>query len=182
MFLNLKYPMKKLFLGLFLSATLVSFTPRLSFSQAKPTGAPLSSIGDESIYYKFVSLIHSANLDATLTGLGSYTIFAPTNVVFRNMSSTRLDSLTSDPAKLAKILKTHIIKGKLTMTDISKKLAVGKGKITLTNILGQPLKLVHNSKTNQVTITDVNGHQAYFSDFDTKDPHAVIHGIDNVLL
>lgn len=174
--------MKKLILSLLLSTALISFMPHSGFSQAKPAGTPLSSIGDESIYYKFVSLVHSANLDATLTGLGTYTIFAPTNAVFRNMSSTRLDSITSNPATLAKILKTHIIKGKLTMTDISKKLAVGKGKITLTNILGQPLKLVHNSKTNQVTITDVNGHQAYFTDFDTKDPHAVIHGIDDVLL
>lgn len=174
--------MKKLLLGLFLSTTLISFTPRSVFSQAKPADTPLSSIGDESLYYKFVSLIHSANLDATLTGLGTYTIFAPTNVVFRNMTSTRLDSLTSDPAKLATILKAHIVKGKLTMTDISKKLAAGKGKTTLTNILGQPLKLVHNSKTNQVTITDAKGHQAYFTNFDTKDPHAVIHGLDNVLM
>lgn len=174
--------MKKLFLGLFLSAALLSLTPRPGFSQAKPASVPLSSINDESNYYKFVSLLHSANLDATLTALGSYTIFAPNNIVFRNMSSTRLDSLTHDPAILTKVLKSHIIKGKLTKLDISKKLALGKGKLTLTNILGQPLKLTHNSKTNQLTITDVNGNQAYFTDFDTKDPHAVIHGIDNVLL
>lgn len=175
--------MKKLFLGLFLSAALFTLTPHSSFSQAKPAaGTPLSSITDDSKYYKFVSLLHSANLDATLNGLVAYTIFAPTNLVFRDMSASRMDSLTSDPATLAKILKTHIVKGKLSMSDISKKLAAGKGKITLTNILGQPLKLAHNSKTNQVTITDASGHQAYFTDFDTKDPHAVLHGIDNVLL
>lgn len=173
--------MKKLFLGLLLSTALVSLTPRSSFSQAKPAGTPLSSVSDESSYYKFVSLLHSANLDATLQGLGSYTIFAPSNLVFRNISSARMDSLTSDPATLAKILKTHIIKGKLTKADIVKKITLGKGKATLTNILGQPLKLVR-SKNAQLSITDASGHTAYFTDFDTKDPHAVIHGIDNVLL
>jgi len=173
--------MKKFFFVLLFATASAGLISQKGFAQTTPAGAALASVSDESPYYKFVSLVHTANLDATLAALGTYTCFAPQNIAFRNMSGGRIDSLTSDPAKLAMVLKGEIVKGKITKADITKKLTLGKGKATLTNILGQPLKLSLDKK-KQLSITDINGHQVYLVDFDTMDPHAVIHGVDNVLM
>jgi uncharacterized surface protein with fasciclin (FAS1) repeats len=168
--------MKKFFILLLLATASAGLNSR-SYAQSKA----LSSIGDESDYYKFASMVRSANMDATLAALGTYTVFAPDNLLFREMGSTKLDSLTGDPAKMAAFLKAHIVKGKFTTAEISKKLDLGKGKTTLTNLLGQPLKLTH-TKDNKLLITGNNITPAHFLAFDMKDPKGVIHGIDNILV
>lgn len=173
--------MKKLLFILMLTVSSVTvLTSRVLAQAPPPASTALSGIGDESTYYKFASLVRSANLDGTLAALGTYTVFAPHNVIFRNMSPGKLDSLTSDPAKLALVLKAHIIKGKFAKADIIKKLGLGKGKTTFTNILGEKLTLTR-TKDNQLLLTDAKGNQAYFLNYDIMDPHGVIHGIDNVL-
>jgi uncharacterized surface protein with fasciclin (FAS1) repeats len=166
---------------LLMAAATLTLTTHSGFAQSATANVTLSGISDESDYYKFASLVRSANLDATLAAAGSYTVFAPHNAIFRNMAGGKLDSLANDPVKLAMVLKAHIVKGKFTKADIIKKLGLGKGKTTLTNLLGQPLKL-SRSADNQLLITDVNGNKAYFLKFDVIDPHGVIHGIDNVLI
>ncbi len=173
--------MKKLLVLLLLCTGLSGIITNKSFAQTAPASTALSGIGDNSDYAAFAGLVRSANLDATLAGLGTYTVFAPHNVIFRNMSAAKSDSLTGSPEKLALILKAHIVKGKFTSAEIIKKLEVGKGKTTLMNILGQPLKL-SRTKDNKLLITDNKGNQASFLAFDIKDPHGVIHGIDNVLV
>jgi len=173
--------MKKLLIFSIVLFTINLTANRLFAQGAQPTGTViLSGIGDESDYYKFASLVRSANLDATLNALGSYTVFAPHNVVFRNMSPSKLDSLTKDPDKLAMVIKAHIVKGKYTKAAIIKILSV-KNVVKLTNLLGQTLTFTR-TKDNQLLLTDVKGNQAYFLKFDMPDPHAVIFGIDNVLM
>src|SRR5882724_9594071 len=133
--------MKRLFFMLLIATASLTLTTRTGFAQTTPAPATLSGISDESDYYKFASLVRSANLNATLAAAGSYTVFAPHNAIFRNMAGGKLDSLTNDPVKLAMVLKAHIVKGKLTKADIIKKLGLGKGKATFTNLLGQTIKL-----------------------------------------
>lgn len=172
--------MKKLLLLLFLATASAGLIPHTGFAQTQPASTLLSGISDESDYYKFASLVRSANMDATLAALGTYTVFAPDNVIFRNMTGGRLDSLIGDQAKVVTFVKAHLVKGKFTSADIIKKLGVGKGKTTLTNLLGQTLRL-SRTKDNKLLLTDAKGNQAHFLAFDMKDPHGVIFGIDNVL-
>lgn len=173
--------MKKLLVVLLLATATVGLFSKTGYAQTTATSNALSGISDDSPYYKFASLVRSANLDATLKGLVTYTVFAPHNTIFRNMSPGKLDSLTNDPAKLAMVLKAHIVKGKFTKMDIIKKLSLGKGKTTFTNLLGQTLKLTRE-KDNSLQLVDASGNKAYFLNFDIMDPHGVIHGIDNVLV
>lgn len=171
--------MYKLLVLLFLTTATVGLVPNHSFAQTQPASKILSGVSDESDYYKFASLVRSANMDATLAALGTYTVFAPDNVIFRNMPSNQLDSLTG-PANLTTLIKAHIVKGKITSADIIKRLAAGKDKTTLTNLLGQPLRL-SRTKGNKLLLTDIKGNQVHFLAFDIKDPHAVVFGIDNIL-
>lgn len=172
--------MKKV-IFLFVVVLSINFTANKALAQTVPASTALSGIGDESPYYKFAALVRSANLDATLKALGTYTVLAPPNVLFRNMSPGKLDSLQNAPDKLAMVLKAHIIKGKYSKATIIKMMNANKARITLTNLLGQPLKF-SLSTGNILIVTDVRGIQASFISFDTPDPAAVIHGIDNVLI
>lgn len=169
--------MKKLLVLFLLISGVAVIKPNAAHAQ---TTTVFSGINDESEYYKFASLARTADLGATLAKLGTYTVFAPDNAIFRDMPSTKLDSLTGDKDKLIALLKAHIVKGKFTTADIIKKLSAGNGKTTLTNLLGQPLKL-SRTKDNKLLLTDVNGTQIHFLAFDMADPHGVIHGIDQVL-
>ena len=166
--------MKKLTL-LFAVILCINFAATKVSAQTAPV---LSGIDDNSDYYKFAALARSANLGPTLDALGSYTVLAVPNIIFRNMSPGKLDSLEKNPAT---VIKAHIIKGKYNKAAIIKLLTVGKGKATLTNILGQTLKLTL-TKDSKLTITDSKGNTAYFNTFDLPDPHGVIHGVDNVFV
>jgi len=169
--------MKKLLIALLLATASVGLISHKASAQS----TLLSGIGDESDYYKFASFVRSANMGATLTALGSFTIFAPDNFIFRDMSPGKLDSLTGDATKMDMFLKAHIVKGKFTTADITKKMTLGKGKATLTNLLGQPL-VITKTKDNKLLIKDAQGNVRRFLAFDMKDPHGVIHGIDDVLM
>ncbi|OCX53807.1 hypothetical protein BEL04_05845 [Mucilaginibacter sp. PPCGB 2223] len=170
--------MKKLLFMLFIVTASGGLCAQKSFAQAPVL---LSGINDESDYYKFAALVRSAGIEADLKTAGTYTSLAPHNVLFRNMAPEKLDSLQNDKAKLAMVLKAHIIKGKFTKADIIKKLSLGKGKATLTNLLGQPLKLSLGAD-KALVVTDIKGNKANFLKFDITDPQGVIHGIDNVLM
>ncbi|QKJ28755.1 fasciclin domain-containing protein [Mucilaginibacter mali] len=167
--------MKKVFFLLVLATVAVG----LSKTYAQSTA--LKGIKDDSDFYKFATLVRQANMDATLNALGSFTMFAPDNTTFREMPGDKLDSIAADPAKLTALLKAHIVKGKFTTNEIIKKLTLGKGKTTLTNLLGQTLKL-SRTPDNKLLITDANGDQVHFLAFDMPDAHGVIHGIDHLLV
>ncbi len=80
--------MKKLLILLLLTTASVGLFSNRGMAQTALTG-----INDESNYYKFATMVHDAKLDATLLALGTYTVFAPHNVLFRNMKPEKLDSL-----------------------------------------------------------------------------------------
>ncbi|MES2275725.1 MAG: fasciclin domain-containing protein [Bacteroidota bacterium] len=168
--------MKKLLFLFLLATASLTLTIQAGFAQSKA----LSGISDESDYYKFASLVRGAKMDATLAALGTYTVFAPDNLIFRDMPSGKLDSLINDPAKLTTLIKAHIVKGKLTTNDIIKKLTLGKGKTTVINLLGQPI-ILSRTADNKLLLTDVKGNQAHFLAFDMADPKSVVQGIDIIL-
>jgi uncharacterized surface protein with fasciclin (FAS1) repeats len=175
--------MKRSILVLLGAILFTGFASATSFAQTAPAPATtiLSVLGDESNYNTFAGFVRSTYTADALKALGPYTLFAPHNILIRNMSPEKLDSVRNDPAKLTELVKAHIIKGKLTRADINKKLTAGKGKATLTNLLGQPLALSLTSDSRLV-MTDAKGNQAFFIEFDILDPQAVVHGIDNVLI
>lgn len=61
-----------------------------------------------------------AGLTATLKGKGPMTLLAPNDEAFAKMPAKELDALLKDKAKLAEVLKKHIIDGKVMPADIAK--------------------------------------------------------------
>jgi uncharacterized surface protein with fasciclin (FAS1) repeats len=132
-------------------------------------------------YAPLALAIKSADLEATLKGPGPFTIFAPNDVAFSKVPKATMDDLTKDHAKLAKILKGHVVAGKYTKADIIKALSAGKGKAVLKTIDGESLTLSVNDKSN-LQITDAKGNVALVVAFDLLGTNGVVHGLNGLLM
>jgi uncharacterized surface protein with fasciclin (FAS1) repeats len=93
-----------------------------------------------------VSAIKAAELVTVLQGQGPFTVFAPTNMAFKKLPDSQLEDLLKpeNRMKLAKILKGHVIKGRVNAADIKAgevktldgkevKIAVRDGKVFFGN-------------------------------------------------
>src|SRR6266581_8543656 len=73
----------------------------------------------ERSYDKYVRGIESvAGLVGILSGPGPFTIFAPTDAAFDQLSGDQQARLFADPEKLARVLKYHIVPGYYTADDL----------------------------------------------------------------
>lgn len=161
-----------------------------SFAQTAPaapaTTAPagggdvVASATSSDNYTAFSLALRAAGLAETLEGAGPYTIFAPTNEAFGKIPSAQLDALMKDPAKLATVVKGHIISGKLMKADVIKALTTGKGKATLKTLDGQDLTL--SVAGGKLQLADAAGNTALVTSFDLAASNGVIHGLNGVLV
>jgi uncharacterized surface protein with fasciclin (FAS1) repeats len=143
-------------------------------------GDAVASLTSSDNYTAFSIAVRAAGLTETLEGAGPYTIFAPTNEAFGKIPSAQLDALMKDPAKLASVLKGHVISGKMMKADVIKALTTGKGKATLKTLDGQDLTLsVANGK---LQLADAKGNTALVTAFDLAASNGVIHGLNAVLV
>src|ERR1700694_3854204 len=98
--------MRKLFLTV-IAALAIGVSSNNLFAQtttaAAGSGDVVATVSANPDYEAFALAVRSANLGSTLKGAGPYTIFAPNNTAFSNLSSGKLDSLMQDPAKFATI-------------------------------------------------------------------------------
>jgi uncharacterized surface protein with fasciclin (FAS1) repeats len=66
------------------------------------------------------ALLKTAGLVDALKAQGPFTIFAPTDDAFAQLSPETLDALNKDPQKLAELLKYPVIEGEVQATDVAK--------------------------------------------------------------
>jgi len=116
-----------------------------------------------------VAAIKAAELVTALQGQGPFTVFAPTNAAFKKLPEGQLEELLKpeNRMKLAKILKGHVIKGRVNAADIK----AGEVK-TLDG--------------KEVEITMQNGKVSYGNAMviatDMSTANGVIHEIDTVVV
>jgi uncharacterized surface protein with fasciclin (FAS1) repeats len=112
-------------------------------SLLKSGSSLLSSLGGVPSLSQFTSLLKTPGLDKLLGGVlkKPFTMLAPTNDALSSAGSA-LSSLTSDPSKLANVLKNYIIPGKHDASALAQsglKAASGKaldlGGATLGNMI-----------------------------------------------
>jgi len=90
-----------------------------------------------------VKAIAAADLTATLSGPGPYTVFAPTDDAFTRLPPDTLAQLMKpeNKALLAKVLTYHVVPGTIDFTQLKAQITAGNGTATLTTVAGQPLKV-----------------------------------------
>lgn len=121
-------------------------------------------------FTKLIAAVKAADLGKALSGVGPFTVFAPTDEAFSKLSPGTLDGLLKpeNKTKLAGILNFHIVSGKVTAAD-------AKGKKLHPNSLQGEALLVDG--TDGVT---VNGAHVVLADVAASN--GVIHAIDSVMM
>jgi uncharacterized surface protein with fasciclin (FAS1) repeats len=117
-----------------------------------------------------VRALKAGDLVDTLKGKGPFTVFAPTNAAFETLPENTLQDLMkpANKARLQKILKNHVVKGRRMSKDVARQSA-------LSSMGGRSLSI--QSANDQVQIGDATIRQA-----DIEAENGVVHVIDQVLL
>ena len=114
--------------------------------------------------------LKAADLVDTLKGPGPFTVFAPTDEAFAKLPDGTLSDLLKpeNKAKLVKILKYHVVSGKVSAADVMKlsstKTVEGQN-VTVKSMNG--VVMINDAKVTRTDIAATNG---------------VIHVIDTVLI
>ncbi|WP_439619733.1 fasciclin domain-containing protein [Hyphomonas sp.] len=128
-------------------------------------------LGSSPDFSTLVSAIGAADLTETLSGPGTYTLFAPTNEAFAAMDPALLEDLMKpeNKDKLVTVLSYHVLPGKLSSSQLAGK---SEAMASLNNkdmlVDGTGTALMVNTAT--VTIGDIEA------------ANGVIHVIDQVLV
>ena len=64
-----------------------------------------------------VTAVQTADLVEALQSPGPFTVFAPNDAAFAKLPPGTVQTLVQNPPQLARILKYHVVSGKLTKAD-----------------------------------------------------------------
>lgn len=121
-------------------------------------------------YTKLTAAIKQAGLARALKTRGPFTVFAPSDAAFAKLPKEQVDELLADKKQLRKVLKYHVVKGKMTAEDLANKRSVP-------TLQGEFLML--DSKNNGEMLV-VDG--AIVTKSDIKCGNGIIHEIDYLLV
>ena len=127
------------------------------------------AIGNDD-FSTLVAAVTAADLGATLSGAGPFTVFAPTNDAFAKVDQDTLSAL----------LTYHVVAGKLTAAGVVKAITDGGGTATLTTVQGAELKASLDGES--VILEDAAGGKSTVILTDVEASNGVIHAIDTVVM
>lgn len=129
-----------------------------------------------------VSAVKQAQLVETLSSKGPFTVFAPTNSAFNLVDSETLGSLMQDANRpqLQKVLKGHVVSGKVTAKDLMDAVKANNGSHTIATVSGDTLTVYVTD--GKVKISDERGYLATVQTADVMQSNGVVHVINSVLI
>nr|XP_022325870.1 transforming growth factor-beta-induced protein ig-h3-like [Crassostrea virginica] len=147
----------------------------LALGQGSPTsmGNLVETLKTSTLQSTLVDLIDAAGLTEVLSQGGPFTIFAPDNHAFSLLGNATLNSLKADTAKLADILKYHVVSG---LYHVKPDLLVNE--LLLDSLKGDKLR-VNYYYAAQHALT-VEGARITYPD--KMASNGIIHRIEKVLL
>ncbi|MFY7863710.1 fasciclin domain-containing protein [Roseateles sp.] len=129
-----------------------------------------AAVADFSI---LVEAVTAANLGATLSGTGPFTVFAPTNAAFASLLGelgVTKDQLLANKPLLTQVLTYHVVAGRVLKADVP---------------VGTAIKTVQGETftvDSGLSITDQRARKAKITGTDVMSSNGVIHVIDKVIL
>lgn len=152
-----------------------------SADTAEP-GTIVDVASGNSDFSTLVTAVTAADLGATLSSDGPFTVFAPTNDAFAKVDGDTLTALLT-PAKkadLTALLTYHVVAGELKAADIVQAITDGGGTATLTTVQGASLKASLDG--DSVVLEDAAGGKSMVIITDVDANNGVIHAIDTVVM
>ena len=124
------------------------------------------AVGNDN-FKTLVAAVQAADLVDVLKSEGPFTVFAPTDDAFAKLPEGTITTLVQNPPQLARILKYHVVAGKLMKADLA-------GVDSVESVEGSPISIDCSDnfevKNSTVIMEDIEAD------------NGVIHVIDNVIL
>ena len=114
-----------------------------------------------------VAALQAAGLVDTLTGRGTFTVFAPTDAAFKKLPAGALDALLKDVRKLKAVLSYHVVARHLDAKDLKSVEVMTLQGTTMAVVVEGDAVQVNDAKVVQADVEATNG---------------VIHVIDAVIV
>ncbi|MBE9209567.1 fasciclin domain-containing protein [Nostoc sp. LEGE 06077] len=114
-----------------------------------------------------VTAVQAAGLVETLKSPGPFTVFAPTDDAFAKLPPGTIQTLVQNIPQLTRILKYHVVSGKLSQADLAK---IG----TVTSVEGSTIKIDCSDGF------EIKNATVLAADIDADN--GIIHVIDTVIL
>ncbi len=129
-----------------------------------------------------VTAVTAAGLAETLSGSGPFTLFAPSNDAFAKVDKATLDGLLKpeSKAKLAALLKYHVVAGNVKAADLAKMIADGNGTATVKTLNGGSVQARMNG--DKIVLTDAKGGKSTVTTADLVASNGTVHMVDTVVM
>jgi len=139
------------------------------------------AIGNDA-FTTLVAAVKAVGLVDTLSGIGPFTVFAPTNDAFNKLPEGTVESLLKPESKdkLTAVLTYHVVAGKFEATAVMDAIAKHDGKFTVDTVQGGKIDL--SLKDGKVILTDENKGTSTVVIADVAASNGVIHAIDTVVM
>ena len=146
-----------------------------------PTKNIIENAVNSPIHTTLVAAVKQAGLVETLSGLGPFTVFAPTNEAFDALPAGTVEMAMKpeNKALLQKVLTYHVVPGRVTASDLMAKIRAGGGKAIVQTVAGE--NLTFTMMNGSVKIAGMSG-TAYVTQADVMQSNGVIHVVNGVLL
>ena len=115
-----------------------------------------------------VAAVKAAGLVPTLSGPGSFTVFAPNDAAFAKLPAGTVESLLEDKERLTAVLTYHVVAGRHAAADVA-------AATSLATVQGSSLPVT--AADGSVMVGDATVVTA-----DIQADNGTIHVIDNVLI
>ncbi len=144
-----------------------------TIASAVAANADLSTLG---------SALTAADLTATLSGPGPFTVFAPTNAAFELIPAETRTSLMApaNKAALTTLLQFHVVSGNITSAQLKEQIEAGNGTAELQTVAGQTLKA--SIEGEQIVLTGENNSKAYVTLADQSSSNGTVHVVNGILV
>jgi len=157
--------------------------PVVGGKELYPTKNIIENAVNSADHTTLVAAVKAAGLVETLEGAGPFTVFAPTDEAFDKLPAGTVDTLLKPEKKstLTKVLTYHVVAGRLSKSDLMKKIKEGNGSAELTTVEGGKLWVsLHDGK--HIMLKDEKGGTALVTIANVFQSNGVIHVIDTVVM
>jgi uncharacterized surface protein with fasciclin (FAS1) repeats len=157
--------------------------PVVGGKEMYPTKNIIENAVNSAGHTTLVAAVKAAGLVETLEGAGPFTVFAPTNDAFNKLPAGTVDTLLKPENKstLTKVLTYHVVAGRLSNSDLMKKIKEGHGSAELTTVEGGKL-WVSLRDGKHIMLKDEKGGTALVTIANVFQSNGVIHVIDAVVM
>jgi len=171
---------------------IAALVPAAAFAKNEPMVGgqlmyPTRDIVDNAVnsadHTTLVAAVKAADLVGTLKGQGPFTVFAPVNQAFAALPAGTVETLLKpeNKAMLTRVLTYHVVPGRLTSTELRKRIKAGGGTAALKTVSGGTLWAMMNGESN-IVIKDETGAIAQITTYDVNQSNGVIQVINRVVM